>query len=312
LPHHCIRTSVINYQNIHIQCQEEAMSKIAFVTDTTCNLPEALKEKHNIIVVPVYVVFGEESFKDYEEMPPAEFYRRLGEYRASGKGMPTSSQPTPEDFRKVYSSLAQQGYTDIISIHVTAKSSGTCQSAELASSMLTEEVKVHVVDSASTSMHMGFMLLDAIGTANNGGSAEEALEAIDRAKANSCIYFTVTDIEMLAASGRTEGHEKAAEAAVSVKPVISVIDGVPKAVGTERTQRAALQRVLALTRQHMADGKPKRMAIVNGNIADKAGQWALEAAKELSFAGEPYIVDFGPALAVHFGPGLLGVTVQWE
>ncbi|HZD55540.1 MAG TPA: DegV family protein, partial [Anaerolineales bacterium] len=98
----------------------------------------------------------------------------------------------------------------------------------------------------------------------------------------------------------------------SVKPVVSVIDGVPKAVGTERTQRAALQRVLALTRQQMREGKPKRMAIINGNIAEKAGQWALEAAKELGFDGEPYVVDFGPALAVHFGPGLLGVALQWE
>ena len=288
------------------------MPRIAFVTDTTCNLPEDLAQKYKITIVPVYVMFGDEAYKDYVEMPPPEFYRRLDEFKAAGKGMPTTSQPTPEDFRQAYSSLAQQGYTDIISIHVTAKSSGTYQSAELATTMLKEDVKVHVVDSGSTSMHMGFMLFEAIRVADEGGSAEEALAAIEQVKANSCLVFTVTDMEILAASGRTEGHEKATNSVVSVKPVISVLDGVPKAIGTERTQRAALQKVLQFALEQMGDKKPKRLAIVNGNVVQKATKWAPEAADALSFEGEPYVVDFGPGLAVHFGPGLLGVALQWE
>lgn len=286
------------------------MSRIAFVTDTTCNLPDQLIQSHNIAIVPVYVIFGDQSFKDYVDLPPEEFYKRLLEYKAAGKGMPTSSQPTPEDFRACYAALAQQGYTDIISIHVTAKSSGTCQSAELASSMV-EGVQVHVVDSTTTSMHMGFMLLEAIEAVNQGGDVNEALEAIDRVKSHSCIYFTVTDLEHLTSSGRTEGHEKATEAPLSVKPVIAITEGVPKAVDVERTQHLALEKVLNLTRAKMGDAKPLRLAIVNGNIPQKASQWASEVSASLGFTGEPYIVDFGPALAVHFGPGLLGVTVQW-
>jgi len=287
------------------------MSRIAFVTDTTCNLPDELRRRHDITVVPVYVIFGESSYKDYVEMPPAEFYRRLAEQKAAGRGMPTTSQPTPEDFRAAYANLAGQGFSDIVSIHVTAKSSGTCQSAQLASTMVSG-VNVHVVDSATTSMHMGFMLLEAIQAAAAGGSPTDALAAIERVKSHSCIHFTVTDIEHLAASGRTEGHEKATEAAVSVKPIVSVVDGVPKALGAERTQRAALQKVLELTTQRVGQGRVKRMAVVNGNIADKASAWGAEAAAALSFDGQPFIVDFGPALAVHFGPGLLGVAVQWE
>jgi DegV family protein with EDD domain len=288
------------------------MSKIAFVTDSTCNMPEEMIRENGITVVPIYVLFGEESYKEYEEMPPGEFYRRLGEYRASGKGMPTSSQPTPEDFRAAYSLLAGQGYTDIISIHVTAKSSGTCQSAELASEMLDEPVNVHVVDSETTSMQMGFMLLAAIQAVKSGGGVDEALAAIDRVKAHSGLYFTVTDLEHLSASGRTEGHEKATEAVVSVKPVVAVLGGVPKAVGTERTQRSALQKVLDLAKERVGTGQVKNLAIVNGNIEDKAENWAPGAASALGFSGDPYVVDFGPALAVHFGPGLLGVAFEWE
>jgi DegV family protein with EDD domain len=178
--------------------------------------------------------------------------------------------------------------------------------------MLGDQVAVHVVDSASTSMHMGFMLLEAIETASQGGSLPEALAAIERVKSSSCMHFTVTDVEHLAASGRTVGHEKATESAVSVKPVVSIAGGVPKAVGTERTQRAALQKVLDLARQDMGSAHPKRMAVVNSNISEKAASWAAEAASALGFEGRPYVVDFGPALAVHFGPGLLGVALQWE
>ncbi len=286
------------------------MTRIAFVTDTTCNLPDELVQQYGVTVVPVYVNFGAESYKDYVEMPPAEFYRRLAAFKAAGQ-MPKTSQPSPEDFRATYTALAEQGYTDIISIHVTAKSSGTCQSAQLAANML-DHVKVHVVDSGTTSMQMDFMLFDAAEAVRAGGDVVEALAAIEQVKARSCLFFTVTDVEHLAASGRTEGAERATEAAVSVKPVVGILEGVPKAVAAERTQRAALQKVLDLTAARIDKGHVKRLAIVNGNIPDRAGQWAAEAAQALKFAGQPYIVDFGPALAVHFGPGLLGVAVQWE
>ena len=286
------------------------MSRIAFVTDTTCNMPDELIQSNNISIVPVYVIFGDQSFKDYIELKPVDFYQRLTEYKASGKGMPTTSQPTPEDFRLCYSTLAQQGFTDIISIHVTAKSSGTCHSAELANTMV-PEVNVHVVDSTSTSMHMSFMLLEAIETVNKGGDVADALEAIERVKSHSCMHFTVTDLEHLSSSGRTENHQKATEAPISVKPVVSITDGVPKAVGVERTQHLALEKVLNLARDQMGEAKPLRLGIVNGNIQEKASKWADEVRTRLGFTGEPYIVDFGPALAVHFGPGLLGVTVQW-
>jgi len=171
---------------------------------------------------------------------------------------------------------------------------------------------VHVVDSATTSMQMGFMLLEAIQAVADGGGVAEALAAIENVKAHSCIHFTVTDVEHLAASGRTEGSEKATEAAVSVKPIVSVVDGVPKALVAERAQRAALRKVLELTGQRIGTGHVRRMAVVCGNIPDKANEWADEAARALNFDGQPVVVDFGPALAVHFGPGLLGVAVQWE
>lgn len=287
------------------------MTKVAFVTDSTCNMPEELLHKHHITTVPVYVIFGGQSYRDYFDMPPAMFYQKLAEYRAAGKGMPTTSQPTPEDFRKVYEALGHEGYTDVLSVQLTSKSSGTFQSAVLASSMV-HNIKIHPVDTLTTSMTMGFMLLDAIDLIDNGSSLEDAIAKIEQMKAHSSLIFTVTDVEHLAASGRTEGAEKATDAAIAVKPIVSVIGGVPKAVGTERTQNAALQKVLDMTREQMGGAPIKHLAIVNGNIVDRATKWGAEAASALGFMGTPYVVDFGPALAVHFGPGLLGVAATWE
>lgn len=286
------------------------MPRVALVTDTTCNLPPDLVARYQVRVVPVYVIFGDRSYKDFVELPPETFYRRLAEYKQQTGKMPTTSQPTPEDFRQVYAELAQAGYEDIISIHVTAKSSGTCQSAQMAAGMI-EGARVHVVDSGTTSMHMGFMLLEAAETLAQGGSVQEALAAVERVKAHSCLFFTVTEVEHLAASGRTEGAERVTQAAIQVKPIIGVIDGVPKAVATERTQKAALRRVLSLVQERMGQARPRRLAVVHGNIPDQAQAFARQAQEALGFDGEPYVVDFGPALAVHFGSGLLGVAAQW-
>ena len=286
------------------------MSQVALVTDTTCNLPPEMQRQYGIRVVPVYVNFGTESYKDYEELPPALFYEKLAATKAAGGAMPKTSQPNPEDFRRMYEQCRAEGATDVISVHVTAKASGTFASAEIAKTMVTG-LNVHVVDSATTSMLMSYMLIEAHAALQAGGGVPEALAAIEHVKAHSALIFTVTEIEHLTASGRTEGAEKAASAAIAVKPIVSVEGGVPKAVAQERTQRAALQRVLALTKEKMAASKLKRLSIVNGNVEAKAREWTAEAAAALDYTGEATVVDFGPALAVHFGPGLLGVAVQW-
>lgn len=285
-------------------------TSIAFVTDSTCNLPDEIVHRHNITVVPVYVIFGDQSYKDGVEMTIAAFYARLQAYRQETGQMPTTSQPSPGDFQTVYERLAAQGVNEVISIHVSAKASGTCQSAELAAKAV-PDLRVYVVDSGTTSMHMGFMLLEAIQAVKAGSDAAAALEAIQRVKAHSMLCFAVTKVEHLEASGRTEGADRVTQAAMQVRPVVGLVDGVPKVLATERTNKGALRRVLTLAQEAMGEARPVRLAIVHANILEQAQAFAQQAAETLGFTGEPYIVDFGPALTVHFGPGLLGVAVQW-
>jgi DegV family protein with EDD domain len=287
------------------------MKDIALVTDTTVNMPEQLATEYEITVVPVYVNIGDKSYKDYIELPPAEFYRRLAETKQSGGELPKTSQPSPGDFEVAYRELARKGAKHIISVHVTAKSSGTVNSATIAKEMA-PQVQVHVVDSATTSMQMGYMLIEAAHAIRKGTGVQGALDAIENVKANSCLYFTVTELEHLGASGRTVGADKVAEAEIKVRPVIGILDGKPTVVSPERTQRAAIDKVIELTKQKLQGKKIKGVTVVHTDALDRADALKARVPTELGYDGEVYVTDFGPALAVHFGPGLLGFAAYGE
>lgn len=288
------------------------MSAIRLVTDTTVNMSDDLARKYQITVVPVYVVLGDKSFKDYVEMPPEKFYSTLAEIKARGGDMPKTSQPSPLDFQNAYNQLADAGAKDIISIHVSAKASGTFNSASIAKDAVASRVRVHVVDSATTSMHMGYMLMEAFKAIQGGANAAKALDVIEHVKANSTLYFTVTEIEHLEASGRTVGSDKVTDAEVKIKPVVGLIDGRPQVVSPERTQSAAIAKVLSITKERHAGKTFKGITIVHGNAIDRAQALKARIPAELGYGGEVMITDFGPALAVHFGPGLLGIAAYSE
>ena len=283
------------------------MSRVRLMTDTTSNMPPAWAERYGITVVPVYVIFGEESFKDYVELPPEAFYRRLAE----ASEMPKTSQPTPADFAQAYEAAKAAGADTVIGVYVTAKASGTCTSAQMAADMV-EGLTVHVVDSATTSLPMSWMLVEAAKALEAGGTVEDALAAIEQVKANNALVFTVTEVEHLAHSGRTVGAERVTQGPVKMKPVVSIEDGVPKAVATARTQKAALNKVIDLVRERLGGRRLKGLGVVHGNIPDQAQAFAQQVKDAFGYEGEVVVVDFGPALAVHFGPGLLGIAAYWE
>ena len=284
------------------------MKEIRFVTDTTANLPAEFARQYEVKLAPIYVIFGDKSYKEISEMSVAEFHTRLAEIKAKGGAMPTSSQPSPVDLAEIYKELIREGAKHIISIHVTAKSSGTVNSANLAKEMVTG-AEIHVIDSGTTSMLMGYMIEEGTKAGNN---IDAALAAVERVKANSSLYFTVTELEHLEASGRTTGHEQVTAAEIKIKPVIGVLDGVPKVVSPERTQRAAIDKVVELTKAAMAGKKIKGVTVVHGNAIDRAEALKARVPGELGYTGKIYVTDFGPGLTVHFGPGLLGLAVYGE
>ncbi len=288
------------------------MSEIALVTDSTANLPDELVKRYNVTIVPLYVLFGDKALKDYVELPPAEFYKRLAEVKAAGGALPKTSQPTPMDFEAIYNSLASGGAKDILSIHVASNMSGTLNSAVIAGEMVSKQTRVHVVDSKTISMQISYMLVEAAEAIQRGGGIQEALDAVERVKANSCTYFTVTEVEHIEASGRVEGADKVAEAKIQVRPVIGIFDGQAKVVSPERTQRAAIDKVIELTRTRMQGLKLKGVSVVHTNAPDRAEALKARVPAELGYNGQVFVVEFGPVLAVHVGPGVVGLVAYGE
>lgn len=282
------------------------MGKFGFVTDSTAYLPPALMEKYNVKVAPIQIIFADRIYKEGVDLTPEEFYAKLAEWKAAGKEMPTTSQPTPADFVSAYEELIADGVDQILCITVTAKSSGTFATAQMAKGMVSG-AEITVVDSETTNMQMGYMLLEAAKVLEGGGTMEEALAAIEKVKAKSCIYWTVTELEHLERSGRTAGAKEAIESAVRVKPVVSIVDGIPTMVDKVRTEKAGVDRVIELVKEKMAGSKIKGMTVVHTNIPDKAQKFAERVRAEFDYGGEIFINELGSGVAVHFGPGCLGL-----
>jgi DegV family protein with EDD domain len=288
------------------------MSAIALVTDSTANMPEELVRGYDVTVVPLYVRFGNTVQKDYVELPPAEFYKRLAEVKAAGGELPKTSQPTPADFEAVYGAIARGGAKDILSVHVAAKMSGTLNSAQIAGEAVSKQTQVHAVDSMTISMQMSYMLIEAAEAIRRGGRVQDALDAVERVKANSCTFFTVTEVEHIEASGRVEGADKMAEAKIQVRPVIGIFDGQAKVVSPERTQRAATEKVIELTRNRLQGLKLKGVSVVHTNALDRAEGLKARVPTELGYNGQVFLVDMGPVLGVHVGPGVVGLAAYGE
>ncbi|MCL4486775.1 MAG: DegV family protein [Chloroflexi bacterium] len=288
------------------------MSAIALVTDSTANLPEELVRRYDVTVVPLYVRFGETVWKDYVELPPAEFYKHLAETRAAGGELPKTSQPTPSDFEGAYLALARGGAEDVLSVHVAAKMSGTLNSAQVAGEMVTPQTRVRAVDSTTISMQMSYMVVEAAEAIRHGGGIQEAVEAVEKVKANSCTYFTVTEVEHIEASGRVEGAAQVAETEIKVRPVIGIFDGQAKVVSPERTQRAATEKVIELTRQRLRGLRLKGVTVVHTNALERAEALKARVPAEMGYQGQVFVVDMGPALAVHVGPGVVGLAAYGE
>lgn len=288
------------------------MSDIALVSDSTANIPDDLLKRYDITIVPLYVLFSGKAEKDSVDFTPAEFYQRLAAIKAAGGELPKTSQPSPVDFEHAYNALAQAGAKHIISVHVSTKMSGTTNSAQIAADMVGQRVQVHVVDSKTISMQMGYMILEAAEVIRHGGGVQGALDVIEEVKSNSCTYFTVTELEHLEASGRIAGSDKVAEAEIKVRPVIGIQDGSASVVSPERTQRAAIEKVIELTRNRLQALSIKAVTVVHANAPDRAEALKARVPAELGYKGEIRIADFGPVLAVHVGPGMLGLAAYGE
>ena len=270
----------------------------AIVLDSTSDYPEAPARFPNMRFVPLYVRFGDETYRDYVELGPAEFYEKLRDSPVT----PATTQPTPQDFVTAYEELA--AYERIYSLHLSSKVSGTFQSAELAAREIGD--KVRPVDTLTASLAIA-MLAHAIQRRLTRGTTDEEISAlVDRFRGESGVVFTVETLEYLQRGGRIGRAQAIAGSLLNLRPVLGVEDGEVVAVARVRGRAKAIAEFERRLVDATTDGPGLRIAIAHANAPDWVGTlselvWRVRPKAEIEFAS-----TLGAVVGTHAGPGAVG------
>jgi DegV family protein with EDD domain len=272
----------------------------AVVLDSVSDYPEAPSRFPNMRVVPLYVRFGDETYRDYVDLGPAEFYEKLRLSQVT----PTTSQPTPQDFIAAYEGLA--GYDRIYSLHPSSKVSGTFASAELAAQEIGGD-RVRTVDTLTASLAIA-LLAHAIQRRLARGTTDEEIQAlVERFTRDNEVVFTVETLEYLQRGGRIGKAAALAGSLLNVRPILSVDDGVVTAVARVRGRQKAIaefeRRFAAATG---TGGAGLRVAIAHADAPDWVGTlselvWRVRPQAEIEFTS-----TLGAVVGTHAGPGAVG------
>jgi len=279
------------------------MSKIAFVTDSTAYIPEKLTKAHHIKVAPQILVWDEKTYQDGVDIQPDEFYMRL----KTTKVMPTTSQVPVAIMQPIFQDLVSKGF-EVLGIFISAKLSGTLQSAIQARKALGNAGdKIFLVDSNTTAMAMGFILLAAARAAEQGASMEECIALAEKARAHVGVYFAVDTLEFLHRGGRIGGATRFIGSALNLKPILALRDGRVEAEDRVRTKSKAIDRILELVSKEVNGKSNIRVATLHANAEEEARILLDRATNEFN-AIESILSSVSPVVGVHAGPGTVGLA----
>ncbi|MHB1294449.1 MAG: DegV family protein [Anaerolineae bacterium] len=279
-------------------------SRIAIITDSTSDLPADLIAQYEIGIVPLYVVWGEEQLRDGVDIDHATFYERLKHDPLH----PTTSQPTPADFvRAIGRAIEHCGADEVVIITISRNLSGTFASASAAQEMV--KVPVHVQDSYSVSMGLGWQVLAAARAHEQGGGVPEMLAAAETVRQHSSVLFTVDSLEFLHKGGRIGGAARLIGTALQLKPLLCVDKDTGRidAVERTRTRKKALQRVIEASAERLGPGRPAHVGVIDGAAPGEAAALDADIKAHWNLA-ELTHSPISPALGVHGGPGLIGIA----
>jgi fatty acid kinase fatty acid binding subunit len=271
----------------------------AIVLDSTSDFPDAAERYPNIRIVPLYVRFGDESLRDHVDITPERFYERL----AMATELPTTSQPTPQDFVQAYESLGS--YERIWSIQLTSKLSGTYQSASLAAAELGGD-RIRLVDSETASLACAMLALAIQRRLERGTTDEEIEQLVERFKQVNRVAFTVSTLEYLQKGGRIGRAQAMAGTLLNVKPILSVADGVIAPVTKVRGRQKALEEFGKMFVEATEDTPGLRVSIAHANAPDWVDVLTDLARRARPQAEIELVRILGAVVGTHAGPGAVG------
>lgn len=280
------------------------MSRVAIVTDSTANIPLEAGQGYPIFTVPMQVIWNEKIYRDGIDLHPREFYQLL----RNTVELPTTSQPSPEAFKDIFSRLTEEGH-DILSIHISAGLSGTLNSAVQAKDML-PEARIEIIDSRTTSMAMGFQVLKAARAARRGASLEECKQIVENLRPYTEVYFVLNTLEFLHRGGRIGAAANTLGTMLDIKPILKVADGRIESVERVRLKGKAINRMLELVRHQVGDRKIDMLSVLYFQDEADAGRLLRHARTYLSINhnADVFQACVGPVIGTHTGPEGVGLA----
>lgn len=273
--------------------------RTAVVTDSTAYIPKELREKWNIHMIPLTVIFGTETYQEEVDISAEAFYEKI-----QTRELPTTSQPPIGEFVELFDKLSTD-YDQVISIHLSSGISGTYQGAITAGEMV-EGIQVFAFDSEISCMVQGFYALEAAEMAEQGKSGEEIIARLEEVKRLVRAYFMVDDLSHLQRGGRLSGAQALIGSILQVKPLLHFEDKKIVPFEKVRTRKKALNRVVELLAEDAATGGEYRAAIIHANREVEALEWKKEL--ESQFPNVEFMLSyFGPVIGTHLGEGSMGM-----
>ena len=276
------------------------MARIRVVTDSACDLSADVAAEHGISVVPLSIRFGDEEFVDGRDLSTSEFWARC---RASDV-LPETAAPSPGAFQQAFASATEDGYDGVISLSLSGGVSATFQAASTAAASVAGTVEVRALDTRSMTMGLGLICLDIADLAATGAGLD-ALEArVSDLIPRTSVFGVVDTLEHLEKGGRIGGARKMLGTLLSIKPVVTLVDGEVEEESKQRTRGRSLQY---LADKALQSAPLSRIAVADGAATDIDGFLGLLADVK---SEHPLIVtQLGPVVGTHTGPGTIGVCM---
>ncbi len=272
---------------------------IRIVTDSTADLPPEVASKYQIEVVPLTVLFGDEELRDGVDITAERFFRRMQREAE----LPTTSQPSAGTFREVYERLAGEGATEIISIHISSKLSGTLEAAYQGAAGL--DVRIVHVDSQITSLALGLGVIAAAEAARDGATVDEARALVEDQFHRTHTFFVLDSVENLRRGGRIGRAQGFIGSLLKVKPILAFEAGEVVPIARARTRPKAIEEAL----RRAAACRPIIQAMAVHATTPDDLEYVASRLRGIAPDAPVLTGMLGPTLGVYGGPGLLGLAV---
>jgi len=280
------------------------MSRIAVVTESSAMIPDDLARKYDIRVIPLYITWDKERYRDGVDITTDEFYRRL----RKSPTLPTTSGAIQGEFIQLFEEL--RGKVDgILIIVLSTEFSGAYNSAMTAKEMV-PDIPVEVIDSRLSTTAMGFGVIAAAKAAAAGGNMEQVVKAAWDVLKKAHIFFSLDTLDYLRRGGRVNFTSAVLANLLRVKPILTVKDGKAVPVDRPRTRRRAIERLLSLMEENVTD-TPLHVAVMHADAIKDAEYLRDEIGSRFQCA-ELLITGFTPVMGTHTGPSLIGLAFYNE